>query len=77
MNSLKVFVLLTTLLHVFSVYNFNIHLEESEELCLDEYFSDKTLVIYEVLAHNPNIHVSLYDPADAIVSQEVISYFYY
>ena len=71
MNTLKLILLLSTLASIFSVYNFNIHLEESEELCLDEYFSDKTLVIYEVITDKQNIHVSIYDPSDAVVTSEV------
>jgi hypothetical protein len=54
------------------VSNFVLHLNAGEELCLDEYFSDKTLVIYEIATDKNNVNVKIYDSSDKIVYSQVI-----
>jgi hypothetical protein len=71
MNTFKILIFALSLVSIFSVSSFSLHLEENEELCLDEYFSDKTLVIYEMTTDKPNIHVSLYDSEDKVIQNEV------
>ena len=59
--------LLCVINYTLCVSNFVLHLNEGEELCLDEYFSDKTLVIYEISTEKNNVHVKIYDPSDKVV----------
>jgi len=57
-----------------SVSHLTFKLERGEDLCLSEYFSDKTLVIYSITGVH-NIQVKISDPDDKIKTQKVISFF--
>jgi hypothetical protein len=50
-----------------SVTNLAFYLQPNEDLCLDEYFSDKTLVIYDVVFNTTNASVKITDPEDKIM----------
>lgn len=58
---------------IFQIYksttHFILNLEPYEKICLDEHFSDKTLIIYEI---NSNItsHVRIIDPTDKEVYEK-------
>jgi hypothetical protein len=66
--SLLVLLLITDSLQV---YRFTLHLQGGEELCLDDYFADKTLLVYEVDSPNPSVDVKILDPDDQALHQEV------
>jgi hypothetical protein len=72
MKVIEIITLLCIINYSLCVSNFVLHLNEGEELCLDEYFSDKTLVIYEIVTDKTNVHVKIYDPSDKVVYSQVI-----
>ncbi len=53
-----------------SVNHLTFKLDRGEDLCLSEYFSDKTLVIYSVTSSHP-MEVKITDPDDKIKFQKV------
>jgi len=53
-----------------SVNHLTFKLGRSEDLCLSEYFSDKTLVIYSITSSGP-MEVKITDPDDKIKFQKV------
>ena len=53
-----------------SVNHLTFKLDRGEELCLSEYFSDKTLVIYTITSNNP-MEVKITDPDDRIKFHKV------
>lgn len=71
MKFIEIISLLCIINYSLCVSNFILHLNQGEELCLDEYFSDKTLVIYEIATEKENIHVKIYDPTDKVVYAQV------
>jgi hypothetical protein len=73
MKYIAIIALLCVINYTNCVSSFTIHLNQGEELCLDEYFSDKTLVIYEISTEATNVHLKIYDPADKILYSNVIS----
>ena len=64
--SLKYFVLLTVIAVLLNpslqVTNFSYILGASERICLHEYFSDKTLVVYEVFSEQAETQFTINDP---------------
>jgi hypothetical protein len=64
--SLKYFVLLTitaVLLNLSSqVTSFTYMLDAKDTVCLHEYFSDKTLVVYEIYSDQPETQFTIRDP---------------
>lgn len=57
--------------YAFCVSNFIINLEPGEEMCLDEYFSDKTLVIYTINSNIQTTSVKIIDPNDQTLHLKV------
>ena len=45
-------------------------LEKGEDLCLSEYFSDKTLVVYEI-SSDENVEVEIHDSEDRLKAKKV------
>ena len=45
-------------------------LERGEDLCLSEYFSDKTLVVYEILG-DEKFQVEIHDSEDRLKAKKV------
>jgi hypothetical protein len=56
---------------ILTAANFILNLEVSEEQCLDEYFSDKTLVIYQISSSSDKTKVRISDPEDAVLYDKV------
>jgi len=52
------------------VTNLYMVLEPQEESCLHEYFSDKTLIIYELFFNNTQSHVIIKDPESKIMTDK-------
>jgi hypothetical protein len=42
-----------------------------EEMCLDEYFSDKTLIIYEIESHGANLDIRIEGPDESELYSQV------
>ncbi len=53
-----------------SLNNLSFKLEKGEDLCLSEYFSDKTLVIYTITS-DYNIHVRISDSDEKVKADKV------
>src|SRR4051812_40045807 len=69
----KRIVLLTTLISTLlnlcgSVTNFMVEMDINEELCLSEYFSDTTLVVFRVDAEDENIEYKIVDPEEKVLA---------
>ena len=73
MKYFTLFIFLSVIQYYKCVTNFILNLSQEEELCLDEYFSDKTLVIYEISTEFDKIDVKLYDPTDKVMFAQVFS----
>lgn len=54
-----------------SVNRMVFNLERGEDLCLSEYFSDKTLVVYEILG-DQKFEVEIHDSEDRLKAKKVI-----
>ena len=53
-----------------SVNRMSFKLERGEDLCLSEYFSDKTLVVYEILG-DEKFQVEIHDSEDRLKAKKV------
>ena len=53
-----------------SVNRMSFKLEKGEDLCLSEYFSDKTLVVYEIIGEQ-TFEVEIHDSEDRLKSKKV------
>ncbi len=56
--------------YVTSVNRMSFKLEKGEDLCLSEYFSDKTLVVYEIQA-DQKFDVEIHDSEDRLKAKKV------
>ena len=56
--------------YISSVNRMVFKLERGEDLCLSEYFSDKTLVVYEIKGEE-KIEVEIHDSEDRLKSKKV------
>ena len=53
-----------------SVNRMSFKLEKGEDLCLSEYFSDKTLVVYEIMG-DEKFEVEIHDSEDRLKAKKV------
>ena len=53
-----------------SVNRMTFKLEKGEDLCLSEYFSDKTLVVYEIMG-DENLQIEIHDSEDRLKAKKV------
>lgn len=68
---MKVLFILCLLIGLSLQENFIFNLEKDEDLCLDEYFSDRTLIIYEINSNVENMGVKILDPNDTVINEEI------
>jgi hypothetical protein len=52
------------------VTNLSVYLQPQEEMCLYEYFSDKTLVIYDLIFNVTEANVRIRDPDDKVLTEK-------
>lgn len=57
--------------YISTVNRMSFKLEKGEDLCLSEYFSDKTLVVYEIQGDHP-FDVAIHDSEDRLKANKVI-----
>jgi len=77
MSYLTIVVFLISLISVSTLSDFEFSVDGNSEQCIYEYFSDGTLIIYDVKAgaSSPgNIHYNLVDPNEEVLFKEVLSY---
>lgn len=53
------------------VSHFILNIEREDSMCLDEYFSDKTLVIYSITSNMDKTNVKIYDPEEELLHDKV------
>lgn len=64
----KLSLLITLVSFSLQVTNFFLHLDPQEEVCMHEYFSDKTLVIYEAFFNVTDANVVIKDPEEKVLA---------
>jgi hypothetical protein len=63
-------VFLISLNLTYQITSLMVNLGPQEEQCLHEYFSDKTLVIYEIFANITDINIKITDPEEKVLYEK-------
>ena len=66
-----ILVLIILISTVSALSQFGFVIEANADQCIYEYFADNILTIYDVEADAPGIHVTLTDPNESLMFEEV------